>query len=168
MVKEDEMRLELDKLRRNKCGKSRMNGSCKHLNEVQVEKKVQRHRLENKRFGQEYRKPLKRREVRIVNTLPRVRGFQSQDFLPILKRIPKNHVYSPVLRNDLNEGLVSTKPDESGDGFHGSQQVKTVESNENSGFHGGRQVKQIEINESGNDLYDDQWIRNMIYELLIC
>ena len=166
MVKEDEMRLELDKLRRNKCGNSRMNLSYKHLNERQVMKKVQKHRLENKRFCPEYRKPPKRREVRIVNTSPRVRGFLSQDFLPILERIPKNCVYSPGLRNGINEGLASTKFDESGDGFHGVQQVKTIKVNESGGSYDSRQVRKVEIDESGNDFYDYQWIRDMISETL--
>ena len=160
------MRLELDKLRWNRCGKSKMNLSYNHSSGRQVVKKVQEHRLENKHFCREYKKPLKRREIRIVNTLPRVRGFQPQDFLPILERIPKSCVYSPVLRTDLNKNPVLTKSGEHGDGCHGGQQVKTIEVNESGGFHGGQQGKKVEVNESGNDFYDDQWIRNMLCETL--
>ena len=138
MAKEDEMRQELEKLRLNKCGKSRMNLSYKHLNEKQVVRKVQRHRLEYKHFCREFRKPLKHREVRIVNTLPRVRGFQPQDFLPILERIPRNCVYSQVLRNNLNEGISLTSSQE-----------------------GGMRVGLISTNESGHDFQDDQWMRSM-------
>ena len=71
-----------------------------------------------------------------------------------------------MLRNGINEGLASTKFDESGDGFHGGQQVKTIKVNESGGSYGSRQVRKVEIDESGNDFYKYQWIRDMISETL--
>ena len=93
----------MEKLRLSKCGKSGLVLPYKQLNERQVVTKIQGHRLEYKHFRREFWKPFKQREVRMVNTLPRKRGFQPQDFLPILERIPRNCVYSPVLGNGLKE-----------------------------------------------------------------
>ena len=128
----------MEKLRLNKCGKSGLILPCKQLNERQVVTKVQGHRLEYKHVRREFWKPLKQREVRTVNTLPRKRGFQPQDFLPILERMPRNCVYSPGLGNGLKERYKFRT--DSGKGMR---------------------VGLISINESGHDFQNDQRMRSM-------